>query len=257
MDRQDRNHYDRNDYEADYSGYRGYDRNDEHYHSARNLTNQFEQDYQRETGRWDNDRGSYGIRHTYHEGNMGNAYERLRGEREGGSGYSNYPRNDRGQNQPYADTYGRDRDRYRDARGDFWGGQDMDRRDWDQNVRSSRWQGYRTTGHPSTYDPYTRQNRDDYREQDAYAGDRGGYSNAYVGARFGGADAGYSNRNFEGYYSAGLDDSYGDQNYGGDHDYRNRRRGDLANDDLYERDRRSNTEDSWLDSDRRSEQFRQ
>lgn len=70
--------YDRDNYGPDYNSY---DRDDAHYHHARNLTNEFEQEYRshhemdRERYMRDRDRGS--MRRSYHEGDMGDAYERL------------------------------------------------------------------------------------------------------------------------------------------------------------------------------------
>ncbi|WP_299990767.1 hypothetical protein [uncultured Pontibacter sp.] len=86
MNRRDRDRYDYDNYDRDYGSGAGYNRNDEHYHSARNLTNEFEQEYRSHHRGIDDDRYGRGSsrddrRQSYHEGNMGDAYERMRDRR--------------------------------------------------------------------------------------------------------------------------------------------------------------------------------
>lgn len=79
MNRRDRDRYDHDNYDRDYSGSAGYDRNDAHYHSARNLTNEFEQEYRSQHPDMQEDRYSrHNVRNSYHEGSIGDAYERMR-----------------------------------------------------------------------------------------------------------------------------------------------------------------------------------
>ncbi|PVY39692.1 hypothetical protein [Pontibacter virosus] len=83
MNRRDRDRFDHDNYDRDYSGGAGYNRNDEHYHSARNLTNEFEQEYRSHHPEMNEQRYNRGgMGHSYHEGNMGNAYERMRDGRD-------------------------------------------------------------------------------------------------------------------------------------------------------------------------------
>ncbi|MDO6388723.1 hypothetical protein Q4E40_01205 [Pontibacter sp. BT731] len=143
MDRQDR---DRHNYERDYSEGAGYNRNDEHYHSARNLTNEFEQEYRShhrntEDDRYDQGRNRGGMRQSYHKGNMGDAYERMRegrGTEHRDSDYNmNYGDRDRGswgesrnqnQNWSEANRYGAS-GRYSQGSGNFDRDRDMRSRD--------------------------------------------------------------------------------------------------------------------------------
>ncbi|MFD3002409.1 hypothetical protein ACFS7Z_18705 [Pontibacter toksunensis] len=141
MNRRDR---DRNDYEHDYGRYEGYNRNDEHYHSARNLTDTFEQEYQSHRGG-----NRHHMDHTYHEGDMGDAYERFRREGRGYGDYSGNQRNDR------------DRDRYNGgsfSRDSYSSNPDYDRGDRD----SSRDYGNMRQRY-GTSDRYSSSGRDDYR----------------------------------------------------------------------------------------------
>lgn len=85
MNRRERDRYDHDNYDRDYSGNSGYDRNDEHYHSARNLTNDFEQHYRSQHPDRDEDRYSRNrsdMHQRFHENDMGNAYGRMRERRE-------------------------------------------------------------------------------------------------------------------------------------------------------------------------------
>ncbi|ARS34584.1 hypothetical protein [Pontibacter actiniarum] len=150
----------------DYRRYDGYNRDDEHYHSARNLTDRFERDYQRERGH----RDQYHPQHTYHEGNMGNAYERLsREDRD----YGNDTRNRRDdywdRNRGYSDNTGRDRDnRY----SGFW---DSNRGEQDR-YSSGRGYGDRMENYGASDRYNNAPNRNDYPragEQNYYPGSGG------------------------------------------------------------------------------------
>ncbi|MCX2740910.1 hypothetical protein [Pontibacter anaerobius] len=129
---------DRRDRDRDYYGpYEGYNRSDEHYHAARNLTNEFERDYQRHRGHWEDDRGRYRAEHTYHEGDMGDAYERLRREDRDYSGYAGSQQNDWDRNRGYGGSFSRDRDYQEDF------GRDRD--------YGNRRQGYNTSDRSGAY----------------------------------------------------------------------------------------------------------
>jgi hypothetical protein len=114
MNRQDDRQYPHND---DYGRYEGYDRNDDHYHSKRNLTNEFEQHFQQDRG----DHNYFPREHTYHEGNMGNIYER-RQDVYHGQNYAGFRRNNRDNpdnrfsNQRYDRHSQDDRSRFEDVR---------------------------------------------------------------------------------------------------------------------------------------------
>lgn len=143
MNRRDRDRYDHDNYDRDYSGSAGYDRNDEHYHSARNLTNEFEQEYRSHHPEMRDERyNRSNIRHSYHEGNMGDAYERMRegrGSTRRDSDYNmNYGERDRGnwgdsrnrnQNWSDADRYGTS-GRYSQRGDDYNRDRDMRQRNW-------------------------------------------------------------------------------------------------------------------------------
>ncbi|MFD1186415.1 hypothetical protein [Pontibacter rugosus] len=107
MNRHDRVYY-------EYGPYDGYSRNDEHYHSARNLTNEFERDFQRERGRWNEGRNQ--VRHSYHEGDMGDTYERYSREDGGYENYSASRQNNRDRNRYEGGNYNSDHNRNQD----FW-----------------------------------------------------------------------------------------------------------------------------------------
>lgn len=95
-----------------YGWYDGYDRDDRNYHGARNLTNEFEQEYQHERGY--RDPYSYNRELSYHEGGMGNAYER---ERRDYDRHSNYGRAERGRRYP--ENYNDVRNRYSNYQDDY------------------------------------------------------------------------------------------------------------------------------------------
>ncbi|WP_299707997.1 hypothetical protein [uncultured Pontibacter sp.] len=134
MDRRERDRYDRDNYNRDYSGGAGYGRGDEHYHSARNLTNEFEQEYQshhpdmdRDRDRYMRDRDRGGMRQSYHEGDSGGAYEQRRREEDRdfrGRDYG-FQQRDRDRDRDFTDSYS-SRNRY-SQRSDDFGDRDRDR----------------------------------------------------------------------------------------------------------------------------------
>lgn len=77
MDRYNNDRYEQDNNQHDYEGNAGYNQNDEHYHSARNLTDEFEQHYQRQTGNQQDNRNDhtpnqhnqYGPHNAYNWGN--------------------------------------------------------------------------------------------------------------------------------------------------------------------------------------------
>jgi hypothetical protein len=134
MNRRDRDRYDydrnRNDRGSDYGRYEGYNRDDDHYHSARNLTNEFERDFQRERGYSNDDRDRYSSSNrSYHEGDMGDAYERMSRER---GRYDEQNRNYSGNDRNYSGNDSRNRERYGDYQDNYRGRQDMNRGDRDR-----------------------------------------------------------------------------------------------------------------------------
>jgi hypothetical protein len=214
MDRRDRVRYDRNDYESYYGPYGGY-RNDEHYHGARNLTDQFEREYKRDRGLSDDYRDRRP--HTYHEGDMGDAYERRRRESGSSGGYSGSGRYDSDQNRTYGGNYSSDRGRLSKYQNDSWGNRDGYRSDRGRSQEyGNRWQDYGMSdryGSGSRYD-----NRRAWGDQDSYSGSGNDYSSSR-----------YGNRN----YSRGRAGSYG-----------------LEGDDRYERDRDGSTGGNWREKNR-------
>ncbi|MFD2512262.1 hypothetical protein ACFSRY_00170 [Pontibacter locisalis] len=238
MDRRDRDHYDRNDYGLDYSRYEGYSKDDEHYHSARNLTNKFERDYQRERGYGDeySDRGRR--EHTYHEGNMGGAYEQYRRD-EGGfrdPDKHQWDRYDRDRNyshdydreRDYSSNYDRDRNsNYRSNQDMNWGDRDNDR------YRNQEQQGNRRQGYLTSYYDGTFGSRRDL-DSDSRRGSMNDQSSYYSGSGVGYGKSRYNDRS----YSGGT--SYSG-NYGRDRDK------------TYSRDSRH--EDNWYSSGNRRDEL--
>lgn len=168
MDRRERN-WDNRDF---YGPYEGYGRNDEHYHAARNLTDQFEQEYLRERGF----RGDDHIPHTFHEGSTGDTLEHRRRESRGYGNYAGSQWNDR--DRDYSDYFSRDRDRFSSNRNVY--GEDRERHsnDWDRGRQySSSREGYGNAGGYSTY------NMDDYGSdrgwQDNYPSSRNDYGSSH------------------------------------------------------------------------------
>lgn len=203
MDRRGRDRdYGRNNYATDYSGYKDYDRNDEHYHTASNLTNQFEREYKRHRGFQGDDRDVYRYDHTYHEGNMGDLYERRRREV---SGYGDYAddRNDRDRNRNDFSHFNRDRDSFSqysadyrrddDRRGDVRGDQDQYWRDRD---RSQEQRGNRREGYLRSYDDDTFERHNTSRRESGRGAGYGqkyntGFADSYRGSRYSDRDRNY------------------------------------------------------------------
>lgn len=146
MNRRERDRYDRGDYgSSGYSRDAGYSRDDEHYHSAQNLTNDFEQRYREHRGGWtdENGRDQYRPNPSFYESNRGDAQERHnRGERDY-SGDSDYQQRDwdgnRNRNQDYSSHYGSSSDRYNRYQDDFR--REQDRYGSDRNRSQQRRDG--------------------------------------------------------------------------------------------------------------------
>jgi hypothetical protein len=181
MDRREGNwyDYDRYDYESDDNTY---PRNDEHYHRARNLTNEFEQEYR-----------------SHHPGD----YDRGRRD---DSGYRSHA-DDRRQ--------GWERNRY------STGSHDRDRRhDWDrgQERSGSIRQGYGISDYEGTSDRYNTLNSDQNRWNDrsdysrSREGDRGSRFSGGMGDSSIHSDRGvpnYGSRNYQELQGTRLGSSYG------------------------------------------------
>jgi hypothetical protein len=163
MERYDRNEYGR---------YEGYDANDRHYHSARNLTDEFEREYQHDRGNFYDDRRPYNREHSYHEGSMGGAYERLKNERQ------NVRRNNNdfervSRNQRYPEDYNNTRNRYSNYQDDYRSYSGMNRSDADHT------------------------NRERYNNFDRYREDRGNDSRNYYPESRGGNRRPWSEGSFQ------------------------------------------------------------
>lgn len=131
MDRQDRDRY-------DYGRYDGYN-NDEHYHGTRNLTNEFERNYQHDRGHRD-DRDL--PRRSYHEGNdMEDTYQRLRRDEDSFRDRADYRRDYDDSDRNY---YGNGRDGYGGNQDNFRGNMGMYKRDRDMERHGAMRQGYDT-----------------------------------------------------------------------------------------------------------------
>lgn len=244
MDRQDRDYYNRNEYSSGYRGGAGYNRNDEHYHSARNLKNEFERDFQRERREWDDDRDQYRQNHSYDQGGSRNN-DNFRRDRLGYRNYSDSQRNDWDRERNYSNNFSRDRDRFSDYQDDFRGDQGMygGDRDRNQQTRSNIDEGnirrgYGISGYDGTSDRFntlnSAQNRGGSDDQVYYSGDRDGYrssrfgggtGNSFPSSNRGVPDTTYGLGNFRDNYGTGLGSSYGGKNYGGGTGYMTGHRG--------------------------------
>ncbi len=231
MDRRERDQYDNR------SGYGAYDdyRGDSHYHSARNLTDEFEQEYRRERG---NDSRPYNQQRSYHEGDMGDAYERLSRERNRG-GNADYDTDRRNQQSRYPENSNRQRDRYSNYQDDYRSFQDNDRSNRfsdDRNTRGDVRRGYGISDYEGTSDRYNTLNRND----DRYDTDRGSYYNSGNTYSTGNYSSGnqddsylhsdrgvpnYGTSSFADDYGSDLNRTYRDRNYNSGSDYESGQRG--------------------------------
>ena len=219
MDRRDRERY---NYGAEYGRGAGYSRDDEHYHSARNLTNEFEREYRGgRRGHRHEDSDSYRPYRSYHEGNeLGDMYERLsegRGAiRSDTSFHIIAGERDRDfRDRDFSERYGLHRNRYSYDRDD-----------------SSRMDRHRSGGEDYRRAGSMRRDYDDY-------GRFGGVgSDDTRGNRY------YGLPNATDDYGSGRGSYYGNRNYGGF--------GAMGEDDRYRRDRRDRNQDrdDWSDSNR-------
>ncbi|WP_018478783.1 hypothetical protein [Pontibacter roseus] len=177
MNRQNRDRY---DYDADYNQGAGYSREDDHYHSARNLTNEFEQRYRGDHGRHDNDRSSSRPYQSYHEGNdIENTYPSRRRDEDSFRDRSDYNRNDWGNDRNAYGSSNFDRSGY----GSF---QQDDDRNWGTSRNrdySDRQQRY---GASNRYSPSFNREGDN-RERPTFMPDSG---DEYGSSRYGGNSSG-------------------------------------------------------------------
>ncbi|WP_187264597.1 hypothetical protein [Pontibacter beigongshangensis] len=217
MDRRDREHYDRHDYGPDYDRYEGYDRTDDHYHSARNLTDTFERDYQRERGYTDDNR--LHRNRSYHEGSMDNDYGDYKRENRGYQGQYGGSHTDPDRSRNYSGNHGRDRypEQGRLNRETDWYRQDRDRsRDYGSTPRRY------ASG--DRYDASNRnQSRGDGGRQDFYTRDSDRHSR------------------------------YNDETYDGGTSYSGRYGTNEGN--RYGSGRSNRHDDSWLDAERRGRDY--
>jgi hypothetical protein len=127
MNRRDRDRYDHDGYNRDYNDGAGYSRDDGHYHSARNLTNEFEQHYRSYHRDWENVRDSDRFRphRSYREEDGGGDYShRRQGEDRDFRGRDyGFQQHDRGRD--FSDNYS-SRNRY-SQRNDGFGGHARER----------------------------------------------------------------------------------------------------------------------------------
>ena len=139
----------------DYGRYQDFDRDDRHYHSARNLTDQFEREYQQERGYRHDDQYPYQREHSYHEGDMGDMYERM--QREGNTlrGDSSFDMIGRGRRYP--EDYNDVRNRYSNYQDDYRSYSGLNRRNRDDdnayntyNNYRGQWAGDRRDYHPGS-----------------------------------------------------------------------------------------------------------
>ncbi|MER2998469.1 hypothetical protein [Pontibacter populi] len=224
MNRQERDRY-------DYGSYDDY-RNDANYHSAQNLTDEFERHYRHEMGQQYDDRSQYDRVHSYHEGNMGDAYERRQQSENNYRGNSDYRQNDQNWNN--------DRDRLSNYRSNYNNYRGMDRNDTmddNRNLRGNIREGYGVSDYEGTSDRYNTLNSNQY--SSGRSNDRSynsGSRDQDRGSRFSGAmgesgihsDRGipnYSNSSFEDDYGS-VGSNYGSRSYSSDSDYADRQRGD-------------------------------
>jgi hypothetical protein len=239
MDRRERDRY-------DYGSYEDY-RDDAHYHSARNLTDEFERGYRAGRSHRDEDRDNR-VR-SYHEGDMGDAYERRSREENSfrSNSDSDYRQNNRNQQRSYPENMSRDRDRFSNYQDDYRSYQGMDRSDSMDNNRSLRGnvrRGYGISDYEGTSDRFNTLNSNQYssgsrNNQSDYSGsreerssrygssmgdssihsDRGipNYSGSSFADDYGTMNSGYGSRNYNegsGYSGSNRGGSYGNQNYG-------------------------------------------
>ena len=215
MNRRERDNY---DYDRDYSSNPGYSRDDEHYHSARNLTNEFEQRYQRARGHRD-DAQDHRMNNPERRVSNQNQYRREEND-------FSTQRTNRDQSRDLSGSYTRDRDRFRDNQNDYRREQEMTRRHPDD----SRDRSYGTSRFENTAERYSASGNEPYRRPGREQQYNAGLGDGYQGSRYGG--------NSE-YLSGRRGSSSEDRNYGN-------RSGSYTD---YDTSRRS----SEHDQDRRSE----
>lgn len=232
MNRQDRDRY-------DYGRYDDY-KDDEHYHSARNLTNEFERDYQRHRGNRDDDRYSHrdSPRHSYHEGNdMEDTYQRLRRNEDSFRDRTDYMRDDSDSNRNYYGDSGRgsnDSDNYRGNMGVYRRDRDRHQDQGDRPLRSDN---------SGQYNPYNSNNYSRTRDQQ----DRGSdFGDGYRGTRYGGNSEYLSS-------DQQRDSRYNERSYRGGASYT----GPYGSNEntRYSSGRDRDRDDRWYNSDRRRDDY--
>ncbi len=179
MDRRNRDHNQNNNYGLDYSRYERYRNEDAQDHRARNLTDQFEQEYQQHHRFDANNR----YRQQEQGGRLGSAYDQYRREEGGFRDHGNYNnsqnrRNNHDGNRNYSNNFSRDRDRYSTYQDNFRGEQRIGRNDQNdehrsnQELRGNIRQGYGNSSFDSTSDRFNTLNSDDskgtYQDEQAY-----------------------------------------------------------------------------------------
>ncbi|MBC5773051.1 hypothetical protein H8S95_03160 [Pontibacter sp. KCTC 32443] len=225
MNRQDRDRY-------DYGRYEGYS-NDEQYHSARNLTNEFEQRY-----RGERDQDSYRDRpvRSYHEGSdIEDDYNRQRRTSNNYRNRSEFKRQDRDEKVNYFGHYNDNQDNYRGDEDFYREEHDSYQGHGDRSIRS---------GFPGEYGSYNRGNysgsrgQQDYRSWNEYVSS---HSNPDRDHNYGTRDDYRSSG-----YSRGRDYSDGSSysgQYGADEDSN------------YNRDRNQMRHNRWYDSNERTRYY--
>ncbi|MBB6610628.1 hypothetical protein H7F15_06240 [Pontibacter sp. Tf4] len=236
MDRQDRDRYDRTYDNDDFGRYEGYRNDDERYHSARNLTNEFERDYQRERGgRWigDDEERFSSSNISYHEGNdLGDMYERRMQDQGHFRWYSDLEEEENknlvrrfsgGLNRSHDEDRNYSRNRYQDEyrnrenRSDW----DRDRYDSGRTNQGSLRQGYGVSDYGGTSDRFNTLGNDQYSSRNGQSYGSNYSRDSRYGSGMGDApmhsDRGipnYSTSSFADDYGTGMGSSYGARNYG-------------------------------------------
>lgn len=242
MDRRYSDFNDWNTYRNENRRYEGYNRND-----GRNVTNQFERDYQRERGHR-NGNDSYPSQYRPSEDSRYGANDRYRGDDRSYGSRGVYQRHDRDQDSTYSDNFSRDRDRFSNYQNDFRGDQGMqysgrDNRRMNSNIdENSLRRGYGISSYGGTSDRYNTLNSDHNRGGGDDRGDRDGYRSSRFGGGIGDAfpsshrgipDATNDLGNFSDDYGSGLGSSYGGKNYGAGTGYMGGHRGGSSGNQSY------------------------
>lgn len=209
MDRQNRDGYEHQNHQRDYDGNAGYSDNDEHYHSARNLTDQFEQEYQRNRGQQHEHRDLYNPNRAYNQNRSRDSYSQYSRDEDRFRDNANYQQNEPSWNRDFGDDSSRNRQSQ--DQDDYRSYQRMDSSDQNQSRGSIMRQvnmrrSYGTSDFDRNSDRFNTLNSGQNREG-------AGSAQPYYG--------GHQNANYGG--SSGS--SYGGSNYGGGTGYSGEHRG--------------------------------